>query len=52
MISNVILAVILLWALGYAGNRAWKTYKQAKGDKPMECACSGCGGSCSSGKKI
>jgi hypothetical protein len=52
MMSNIILVAILLWAVGYAGLKAWKTYQQAKSDKPMQCACSGCSGGCSTEKKI
>ncbi len=42
MISNIIVILLVIWALGYSGYRLIDFIKSAGSDKPAKCSCSSC----------
>jgi len=51
MISDIIMAIMVGWALVYSGLKLREFFAQAMSEKDMRCSCSGCPGGCRAMKK-
>ncbi|MGE4317811.1 MAG: hypothetical protein AB7E96_02800 [Deferribacterales bacterium] len=51
MISNIIMALIVGWALVYSAVKVREFFAQAKSGKNMQCSCAGCPGGCKTIRK-